>query len=293
MPCCATDDLRVKVIETSRDGARRAERQAAPSVSTNDPALPSILLRPDQRFQEITGFGGAFTESTAYVLNQLEKSRRMEVIKACFSPAGAHYSLTRTHINSCDFSLTNYAYANTPGDLELKDFSIQEDLADLVPLIQDAMAVGGASFKIMASPWTAPPWMKDNNAWNGGSLRQECRPTWALYFSKYIQAYAAQGIPIWAVTVENEPLGNGAQWESLIYTPRQMGDFIKLHLGPQFARDNLDTKILIYDQNRDHLKEWAEQILGDPEVAQARLGNGRALVQQHNQLVSGRVDRSP
>jgi glucosylceramidase len=201
------------------------------------------------------------------VLNQLEKSQRMEVIQACFSPAGAHYSLTRTHINSCDFSLTNYAYANTPGDLELKEFSIQEDLADLVPLIQDAMAVGGASFKIMASPWTAPPWMKDNNGWNGGSLKRDCRPTWALYFSKYIQAYAAQGIPIWAVTVENEPLGNGAQWESMIYTPQQMGDFIKLHLGPQFARDNLDTKILIYDQNRDHLKEWAEQILGDPEVA--------------------------
>jgi len=110
--------------------------------------------------------------------------------------------------------------------------------------------------------------MKDNDAWNGGSLKPEYHATWALYFSKYIQAYREQGIPIWAVTVENEPLGNGAQWESMIFTPAQMADFIKHHLGPQFVRDKLETKILIYDQNRDHLKDWAEQILSDPEVAQ-------------------------
>ncbi len=266
-PCWATESLRVTVIETSRDGARQAERQLEGSTATNDAALPGIFLRPDRRFQEIVGFGGAFTESTAFVLNQLEKGRRQEVLNACFSPAGAHYSLTRTHINSCDFSLTNYAYANTPGDFELEDFSIQEDLDDLVPLIKDAMSVPGAAFKILASPWTAPPWMKDNGAWNGGSLKPECHPTWALYFSKYIRAYAAQGIPIWGVTVQNEPLGNGAQWESMIFTPRQMADFIKQHLGPQFVRDNLDAKILIYDQNRDHLQEWAGEILGDPEAA--------------------------
>lgn len=264
--CLASDTLQVRVVESSRGGARLTERQPATARSTNTSRMARIRIQPDQRFQEIVGFGGSFTESSAHVLSQLDDGTRDEVLKAYFSPAGAHYSLTRTHINSCDFSLTNYAYANTPGDSDLDDFSIQEDLDDLVPLIRDATAVPGASFKIIASPWTAPPWMKDNEAWNGGSLKSEYYPTWALFFSKYIGAYEEQEIPIWAVTVENEPLGNGGQWESMIYTPLQMADFIKNHLAPRFTQDDLDTKILIYDQNRDHLGEWVEQILSDPEV---------------------------
>ena len=266
-PCAASDALSIRVFETSRSGAQLTEKSASVVTSVDSPTIPTIRIRSDLSFQEIVGFGGAFTESSAFVLSQLSGEKRAEVIRAYFSPTGAHYSLTRTHINSCDFSLSNYAYCDTPGDTDLKDFSIQEDLDDLVPLIRDAMKIPGADFKIIASPWTAPPWMKDNNEWNGGSLKPEYYSTWALYFCKYIEAYRQQGIPIWAITVENEPLGNGAQWESMIYTPSQMADFIKRHLGPKFRDGGLDCKILIYDQNRDHLKEWAEQILGDAEVA--------------------------
>jgi glucosylceramidase len=265
--CSAEEGLQVTVIESSRGGARLAERTLPFTTTTKDSATQPIVLNPAERFQEIVGFGGAFTESTAYVLGQLPAEERDKVIEAYFSPDGAHYSLTRTHINSCDFSLTNYAYANVPGDTTLTNFSIAEDLDDLVPLIQDALAIPGAGFNILASPWTAPPWMKDNNAWNDGSLRPEYYPTWALFFSKYIEAYGEQGIPIWGVTVENEPLGNGAQWESMIYTPAQMTDFIKNHLAPRFRKDQLDVNILIYDQNRDHLEEWAAEMLGDPELA--------------------------
>lgn len=263
----AEESLRIQIFETSRAGNKLAQRPFATRPQDDASQTAQVRIHPDKHYQTIVGFGGAFTESTAYVLNKLSDDKRDEVIAAYFSPNGANYSLTRTHINSCDFSVKNYAYANTPGDHELKDFSIEEDLDDLVPLIQDAMAIPNAQFKIIASPWTAPPWMKDNNEWNGGSLKPEYYSTWALFFSKYINAYEKQGIPIWAVTVENEPIGNGAQWESMIYTPEQMADFIKHHLGPRFRQDNIDCEIMIYDQNRDHLQEWADKILGDPEVA--------------------------
>ncbi len=260
-------EITARVLQTSRAGDKLTEKETLTFSKGSDSKHPVVRINPGQRFQKILGFGGAFTESTAYVLNQLSDAKRDEVIQAYFSPDGAAYSLTRTHINSCDFSLRNYAYANVPGDVELKHFSIQEDKDDLIPLIKDALAVKGADFDVIASPWTAPPWMKDNNAWNAGSLLKKYYPTWALYFSKYLQAYQQEGIEIWGITVENEPLGNGGNWESMHYTPEEMAEFVRDHLGPQLAKDNLNPDIMIYDQNRDHLKEWAEVILRDPETA--------------------------
>jgi glucosylceramidase len=261
-----------KVIQTSKEGDKLAQKGIFKFSGISDSKIPRINILPNQQFQKIIGFGGAFTESSAFVLNQLSKTKRDEILKAYFHPNGAAYSLTRTHINSCDFSLSNYAYANVPGDVELKHFSIKEDMDDLIPLIKDAMAIKGAEFKIIASPWTAPPWMKDNNDWNDGALKPEYYKTWALYFSKYIKAYAEQGINIWAITVENEPLGNGANWESMIFSPSTMAAFIKDHLGPQLEKDKIEAKILIYDQNRDHLEEWAVGLLSDPDVAKYTWG---------------------
>jgi glucosylceramidase len=146
-------------------------------------------------------------------------------------------------------------------------FTVREDLDELVPLIHDARKISREGFKIVASPWTAPPWMKDNNAWYGGSLKPEFYPTWALYLSKYVREYEKLGIPIWAVTPVNEPLGYGAQWDSMVFTPRQMADFIALHLGSRFAADSVDARILCYDQNRDELITWALAILDDPKAA--------------------------
>src|SRR5690606_34505812 len=119
----------------------------------------------------------------------LSLANRNKILKAYFSEEGANYTLTRTHINSCDFSLSNYAYANVAGDKSLEHFSIDEDKADLIPMIKEAKKNSKEGFKIIASPWTAPPWMKDNNDWRGGKLLPEYRETWALYFSKYIKAY--------------------------------------------------------------------------------------------------------
>ncbi len=204
----------------------------------------SIKLLPDQKFQTITGFGGSFTESSAYLLNKLSKKNRDLILNAYFGSEGARYSLTRTHINSCDFSLSNYSYAPVEGDKELENFSIEEDRDDIIPMIKEAMAISEDGFKIISSPWTAPPWMKDNNNWVGGKLLPEYYDSWALFFSKYLNAYKKEGIDIWGVTVENEPLGNDNNWESMHYSAEEMVDFVKNHLGPKLESDGHDVKIL-------------------------------------------------
>lgn len=105
----------------------------------------------------ITGFGGSFTEASAHLLNQLGKENRDKILEAYFGESGARYSLTRTHINSCDFSLGNYSYAPVEGDSNLVHFSVEEDLGDIIPMIKDAKATSKDGFRIISSPWTAPP----------------------------------------------------------------------------------------------------------------------------------------
>ena len=151
--------------------------------------MVKVVLEPHIKKQTVTGFGGSFTEATAYLLNQLSKKNRDLIIEAYFGESGAKYSLTRTHMNSCDFSLSQYSYAPVEDDKELKHFSIEEDRGDIIPMIKDAMAVSKDGFKILTSPWTASPWMKDNKNWVGGKLLPEYYDTWALFFSKYVSAY--------------------------------------------------------------------------------------------------------
>lgn len=247
--------LNVEVYESSA-GGHKLQRVKALRKADNSIA---IQILPDQKFQTITGFGGSFTEASASLLNKLSKKNRDKILEAYFGESGARYSLTRTHINSCDFSLGHYAYANVADDKALSNFSIEHDRKDIIPMIKGAMAVSKAGFKIIASPWTAPPWMKDNKQWVGGKLLPEYYDAWALYFSKYIDAYQAAGIDIWGLTVENEPLGNGNNWESMHFSPEEMTGFVQHHLGPGLeAGGKGQVKILGYDQNREHLQEWVD-----------------------------------
>ena len=257
-------NLQLKIYQTSSAGDKLAP--IVPANVTTESSI-SIVINPGQQYQTITGFGGAFTESSAYLLNQIGTENRKKILEAYFGNEGAQYSLTRTHMNSCDFSLGHYSYAPVAGDNSLVNFSIEEDMEDIIPMILEAQKISADGFKIIASPWTAPPWMKDNNDWLGGKLLKEHYPTWALFFSKYAKAYAKEGIDIWGFTVENEPLGNGNQWESMHYTPEETAEFIKYHLSPQLKKDGIDINILVYDQNRgDELDEWAEILLNDKEL---------------------------
>lgn len=254
----------VEIFETSASG-----KKLTPVKQVSSGKAASIVINPSLCFQTITGFGGSFTQASAYLLSRLSRSNRDKILKAYFSEEGSNYSLTRTHINSCDFALGNYAYAVVPGDRQLEHFAIDADKRYLIPMIKDAMRFSKDGFKIIASPWTAPPWMKDNNDWRAGKLLPEYRETWALYISKYINSYRREGINIWAVTVENEPLGNEGNWESMHFTPGEMRDFVTDYLGPQFKKDGFShIPILGYDQNRgEELKKWAKLIYEDKQAA--------------------------
>lgn len=271
--CTAGDKkLNVEVYETSASGNKMQRIKEFPVA---DNAI-AIKIWPDQKFQTITGLGGSFTEASASLLNKMSKKNRDKILEAYFGESGARYSLTRTHINSCDFALGHYAYAPVAGDKTLSSFSIEEDRGDIIPMIKDAMAVSKAGFKILASPWTAPPWMKDNNQWVGGKLLPEYYDAWALYFSKYIDAYKTEGIDIWGLTVENEPLGNGNNWESMHYSPEEMTQFVQNHLGPTLeANGKGHVKILGYDQNREHLQEWVDVMYRDD--ASSKYFHGTAI----------------
>jgi glucosylceramidase len=261
--CTRSKPWDIEIFETSEGGHKLNKLAEFPETATK----VKIFILPDEEFQVITGFGGSFTEASAYLLNQMSQENRNKILEAYFGESGARYSLTRTHMNSSDFSLGNYSYAPVEGDVELEHFSIEEDLDDIIPMIKDAMAISKDGFKIISSPWTAPPWMKDNNDWRGGKLLPEYFDTWALFFSKYLDAYRAEGIDIWGFTVENEPLGNDSNWESMHFTPEEMTQFIKTHLGPKLKADGHKVKILGFDQNRDEeLKKWVDVMFGD-EVA--------------------------
>jgi glucosylceramidase len=257
----STKEMKVQVYETSANG-NSLKKITDFSKSSN---VITISLNPEQKFQTITGFGGAFTQSSAYLVNKLSEANRKKIMEAYFGADGANYSLTRTHINSCDFSLKHYAYAMVDGDKNLEHFSIDEDKNNnLIPMILQAKAISKDGFKIIASPWTSPPWMKDNKNWVGGKLLPEYYDTWALYFSKYIDAYKKEGIDIWGVTVENEPHGNGNNWESMLFSPQEMTTFVQNNLGPKLEKDGKSNiKILGYDQNRAGIKEWVDEMYKD------------------------------
>jgi glucosylceramidase len=264
--------LTVEVVETSAAGSKL--QAVSPLAQAVDSAIV-LMLHPEMRFQTITGIGGSFTEASAHLLNQLSPENRRDILEAYFGDEGARYSLTRTHINSCDFSLGNYSYAPIAGDQDLIHFTIDEDRPDLIPMIKEAQAISSEGFKIIASPWTAPPWMKDNGDWRGGKLLPEYYGTWAHFFSKYLDAYREEGIEIWGITVENEPLGNANNWESMHFSAEEMTAFVRDHLGPRLEADGQRVNILGYDQNRDELQHWVDLMYEDAEAA--RYFDGTAI----------------
>ncbi|MCW8834191.1 MAG: glycosyl hydrolase, partial [Colwellia sp.] len=259
-----------------------------------------IEVRPDLVKQKIVGIGTSFTESSAFVLAHLDKDKRAEVMANIYGEQGANFSLARTHIGATDFAVNGrYSYAALEDDAKLTSFNIDVDSDgfsaaehagikdehfDLLPMIKEAYAIKNKQvdkdLNIVASAWTAPPWMKDiedyyikptaenNHQGTGGQLKPQYVSTYADYLIKYLDAYKQQGIDIWALTPVNEPHGNSGQWESMHFTPKTQSTFIKEHLGPKLkASAHEDVKLLIYDQNRDEMEHWTDEILADKETA--------------------------
>lgn len=265
-----------------------------------------IKIHPSITRQTIDGIGSSFTEASAFVLAHLSKEKRAEVMNKIFSEQGANFSLTRTHIGSCDFTVEGkYSYLDKKGDTELKSFSIAPDKDgfdpkkypkikdssyDLIPMIKEAIQIKNQQksneLRIVSSSWTAPAWMKDIEDWyingteennyqgTGGKLKPEYEETYADYLMRYLEEYKKEGIKIWGITPVNEPHGNNGQWESMHFTPESQNEFIKKYLGPKLLNSEFkDVKLLIYDQNRDGLEHWADVILGDSETSKYVYGS--------------------
>lgn len=235
----------------------------------------SIFVNPQKTFQEFMGIGGAITDASAEVFALLSDEKQRELLKAYYSvDEGIGYTLARTNIHSCDFSKGSYTYVSDE-DKELKTFDISHDLDLRIPLIKRATQAAGGKLPMYASPWSPPAFMKSNkNMLHGGSLLEEYFDSWALYYTKFIKAYEKEGIPIWGLSIQNEPMATQI-WESCIYTAEQERDFLKNHLGPTMEKEGLgDKKIIVWDHNRDLISHRANTIFEDPEASKYAWGIG-------------------
>ncbi|HKA60690.1 MAG TPA: glycoside hydrolase family 30 protein [Gemmatimonadales bacterium] len=234
-----------------------------------------VFVDPRRTFQTMIGIGGALTDASAETFARLPAERQQQVLDAYYSPdRGIGYTLARTNINSCDFSSASYTYV-TEGDKDLTTFNIAPDLKYKVPLIKRALAASGNRMKLFASPWSPPAYMKDNNDMlHGGKLRAEYRQAWALYYTKFIKSYRQAGVPIWGITIQNEPMARQT-WESCIFQPEEERDFLRDHLGPTMTREGLrDVNIIVWDHNRDLIVQRALAIFSDSVAARYAWGIG-------------------
>jgi glucosylceramidase len=234
-----------------------------------------VFVDPTKTFQTFLGIGGALTDASAETFAKLPKEKQQEILQAYYDPQkGIGYTLGRTNIHSCDFSSDSYTYV-ADGDKDLKTFSVSHDEKFRIPFIKQVIAAAGGKLTLFASPWSPPAWMKDNNDMlHGGKLKPEFYQSWANYYTKFIKAYEKEGIPIWGITVQNEPMATQT-WESCVYTAEEERDFLKNYLGPTMQKEGLgDKKIIIWDHNKDLIYQRASTVLDDPEAAKYAWGVG-------------------
>jgi len=236
---------------------------------------PCVFIDPSKTFQTLVGIGGALTDASAETFAKLPKDKQQEILQQYYdAQKGIGYTLARTNIHSCDFSSGSYTYV-AENDASLKSFSVSHDKEFRIPFIKQAIAAAGGKLTLYASPWSPPAWMKDNNNMlHGGKLLPKYDQSWANYYVKFIKAYEAEGIPIWGLTVQNEPMATQT-WESCLFTGEEERDFIKKFLGPTLQKAGMSSKKLIaWDHNRDLMYQRASTVLNDPEAAKYVWGIG-------------------
>jgi len=272
------DGKKVTVYTTADSTEYRLTATGTLNFSDFDQPLetqPSIFIDPSHQFQTFLGIGGALTDAAAETFAKLPADKQREILQAYYDKdRGIGYTIGRTNINSCDFSSDMYTYVKD-GDKQLTSFNIAHDEKYKIPLIKKAMEASGGKLNLFVSPWSPPAWMKDNNDMlHGGKLKPEFYDSWANYYVKFIEAYEKENIPVWGLTVQNEPMAKQT-WESCMYTAEEERDFIKNHLGPTLQKNNLSAKKLIaWDHNRDLLYQRASTILNDAGAAKYLWGIG-------------------
>ncbi|HEX5170828.1 MAG TPA: glycoside hydrolase family 30 beta sandwich domain-containing protein [Cyclobacteriaceae bacterium] len=260
----------VEMWITTGDKSRLLDHELIKSnVNVEVSEVPVIEVDTTQKFQAIDGFGFALTGGSAYLINQkLTAQQRTGLLKELFTVngKGIGVSYLRISIGASDLDPQVFSYDDMPSgmtDVPLSHFSLDADKANLIPVLKEIVALS-PEIKIMASPWSAPAWMKTNNSPKGGSLKPECYDVYARYFVKYIQGMAGEGITIEAITLQNEP-ENPKNNPSMLMTAEEQIDFVKNHLGPAFEHAGLKTKIVVFDHNCDH-PDYPIKILNDPDA---------------------------
>ncbi len=234
-----------------------------------------IFADPSRTFQTMLGIGGALTDAAAETFAKLPEIKQEELLQAYYDQEkGIGYTLARTNINSCDFSSGSYIYVDE-GDKELTSFNIDHDRQYKIPLIKRALDATGGKLTLFASPWSPPAFMKDNNDMlHGGKLKPEFYQSWATYYTKFIKEYEKEGIPVWGISIQNEPMATQT-WESCIYYAEDERDFLKNFLGPTMEKEGLaDKKIIVWDHNRDLIVQRAQAIFNDLEASKYAWGMG-------------------
>ncbi len=307
----------VEVWLTNPDkSALLARQEKALAFSTAPPSGAELTIEVDEhhKFQAIDGFGFALTGGSAQHLVRMDAASRSQLLKEIFTTdgAGIGVSYLRLTIGASDLNERVFTYddlAEGETDPEMRRFDLGPDLVDVIPVMKEILKLN-PRIKILASPWTAPAWMKTNGNFKGGKLKPECYAAYARYFVQYVQRMKREGIRIDAITVQNEPL-NDKNTPSLVMQAAEEADFIKNHLGPAFRTAGIKTRIVLYDHNCD-VPEYATAILGDPAAARYVDGSGfhlyggkiEAMSQVHDafpaknlyfteQMVTGSVETRP
>lgn len=259
--------MKARIIETNMlKGIKlkeTGEMAFHPDKKGNDGQEQNIMNVYDEvKYQEIFGFGGAFTESSALNFSGATKKQQEQLLNMYFdAEKGIGYNFCRATINSTDFAAESYSYDDVEGDFELKHFDISHDKKDIIPFILAAKEKS-PELKIFSSPWSPPAWMKTNGKMDkGGFLKEDCKDVWARYTATYIKEYEKAGVDIWGVTVQNEAKAEQG-WESCAYEAGEERDFVTGYLKPTYERFGLgDKKIMFWDHNKERVVDRSLETL--------------------------------
>ena len=252
---------------TRSDQTATLQKQSTSFVFSTDANNNSIIeIDSTKTFQTVDGFGYSLTGGSAFLINKMDEASKNSLLNEFFgageSSIGVSYiriSIGASDLDAAVFSYDDLAAGQT--DLSLSNFSLSKDTVNLIPVLKKILAIN-PNLKIMGSPWSAPVWMKDNGSSIGGSLKPEYYSVYAQYFVKYIQAMAAKGINLHAITVQNEPQ-HGGNNPSMVMSALQQGEFVKNHLGPAFRNAGITTKIVVWDHNCNN-PNYPITIMDDP-----------------------------
>lgn len=249
---------------TTADGVTLLSKQNV-SLNFNSSTNSNTTINVDSttKYQTIDGFGFCLSGGSATLINGLDDARKTSLLNELFATGDGSIGISyiRITIGASDMSSGTFSYDDVAGDTNLDHFSLDKERTDLIPILKKIIAIN-PSIKILACPWSAPAWMKDNNSFTQGSLKYENFGPYANYFVKYIQGMKAEGITIDAITPQNEPL-NAYNTPAMLMVADDENKFIKENLGPAFKAAGITTKIIVYDHNADH-PEYATSILADP-----------------------------